>query len=215
MRTKHQYGRRHGQSLGTIRRFFESNPPNPDVPPKPVEPPKNPDPPAAKQIDEHTVEIGGKRFVVQDKVNELVGTARTEGKTAGEQAAAAELDRKAKESQGEFEKLYTEAKPKLDDAETKLTAAEAETKKYRDEVEKDVAELLKSLPDKMKKLLPANLDPIAKRDWIRDAVAAFDDGKPKRPGGGPNPPAGGGETDEEKIAETRRLLRRTGMYGRL
>lgn len=64
------------------------------------------------------VEIEGRKYVLQDHVNELVGGARTEGETRGKQAAAEEAARIALEQQGDFKALYETEKQKREEAET-------------------------------------------------------------------------------------------------
>lgn len=209
-----RFGKKHARR---VYRFAESTPPA-DPEKKGETPPekKTETPTVAKQIDEHTVEVGGQRFVLQTKVNELIGGARTEGRTAGEQAAKDAAERAANEQQGEFKKLYDEAKPKLEETEGKLSSAEEELKTLNAEIEKDVAELLKALPDKAQKLLPDNLTPVKKREWLRTAIDALGDADQKRkPGNGANPPAGGAQSDEERFDSIRARLKKTGIYGRL
>lgn len=79
---------------------------------------KPPDPPVEKQAtiklaDGGTkVVIDGVEYVVQTKVNELVGSAREEGKTKGKEEIEAEARAKALKDSGDFEKLYNEEKEK-------------------------------------------------------------------------------------------------------
>lgn len=65
------------------------------------------------------VEIEGKKYVLQDHVNELVGTARTEGEKRGKDAVEQAAKEKLLKEQGDFKALYEES-------EKKRLAAEAE-----------------------------------------------------------------------------------------
>jgi hypothetical protein len=73
---------------------------------------KPPDPPVEKQAtiklaDGGTkVVIDGVEYVVQTKVNELVGSAREEGRTKGKTELEEEARKKALEEQGDFKSLY-------------------------------------------------------------------------------------------------------------
>lgn len=72
---------------------------------------------AVVNSDGKTVTIDGKTFVVQDHVNHLVGTARTEGKTA----AATEIERKRTEQEakdkGEWETLANQRQVRIEELE--------------------------------------------------------------------------------------------------
>jgi hypothetical protein len=79
--------------------------------------------------DGKTVTIDGKTFVVQDHVNHLVGTARTEGKTAAKTELEREAETEAARKAGDFEKLATKLQGELDELKGQL--AERDQKDLR------------------------------------------------------------------------------------
>jgi hypothetical protein len=97
--------------------------------------------------DGNVVIIGGKRFVVQDKVNALVGDARKEGKTTGmtEAQKAAERQREADEAanlqeQGQFKTLYESEKTARQNVERELETVRNDFANHKlESVRKDVA----------------------------------------------------------------------------
>lgn len=64
-----------------------------------------------------TVEIEGKHYVLQTRVDELVGGARTEGHTKGKTDAAEEAKQAALKEQGDYRKLYEAETEKREAAE--------------------------------------------------------------------------------------------------
>jgi hypothetical protein len=91
------------------------------------EPPKKAE--AVLNEDGKTVTIDGKTFVVQDHVNHLVGTARTEGKNSARTELEREAETEAAKKAGDFEKLATTLQTENDDLKRQL--AERDQKDLR------------------------------------------------------------------------------------
>lgn len=82
--------------------------------------------------------VDGKRFVVQDHVNTLVGSARTEGKNAGKTEAEKAAERQREQDrnnqlteQGQYKDLWTDEKTKRETAEARVVELEGQIQESR------------------------------------------------------------------------------------
>lgn len=89
--------------------------------------------PKVERPDDKHVVIDGVSYVVQTHVDDLVGTARREGKDSGKSeaqkaadAAAQQAREEALKEQGQYKDLYEAEMKKVEDLNAKLTAKDAE-----------------------------------------------------------------------------------------
>lgn len=95
----------------------------------------------------------------------------------------AKQDQKAKEAQGEFQKLYDELKPKFESTETELTEVKTKFKSLEDSIHSMIDETIKEWPDEVKALDPGNSDVLKRQEWIKKSapLAAKLSGKTSAP----------------------------------
>lgn len=125
-----------------------------------------------------TVEIEGKQYVLQDHVNDLVGTARTEGEKRGKDAVEQAAKEKALKEQGDYKALF-------DEAEKKRIAAEQERDEERlTNLRRKVGErhgLSLNLSDRLKGANEKELETDAKSVAEELGIDATDKSKRKAP----------------------------------
>lgn len=140
---------------------------------------------------------------------------------AAEKARAAEMaaklaereaaDKKAKDAalaaQGKHKELLTQREQELADAQAKLKVHEEREAVRVAAVEKANAAALKTLPDEIKALAPANLDADGMAEWLSKAAALAKDAETRPAGGIPRSriATGGAHPEAVKYAEARGL----------
>lgn len=114
------------------------------------------------------VKIDGKQYVLQDHVNDLVGTARQEGHNAGKKSVEDEARQKALEEQGNFKELFEQEKTKREAAERERDEANLKALRRSVGAQFGLSERLSDrLQGKNEKELKADAEEIAKEQGIK------------------------------------------------
>jgi hypothetical protein len=133
----------------------------PDTGTKPEDKPEGDDPLATL--------TDAQKAALQKKLNDAAGKARQDGKEKGKAERDAELkreqeaaDAKQKEKQGEFEKLYTELKPKYE----ALLQVEKDHTELAADFNKLIDGEVSEWPDSVRKTDPGKDNLAARRKWV-------------------------------------------------
>lgn len=176
--------------------------------------------PKVEVKDDKVVLIDGKPYVIQDHVDSLVGTARTEGKAAGKTEAEKALQRqkdaddaKNLQEQGKFEDLYKTTLQRVTDLEGELAEAQrAATEATTASIRAKVAAKYK-LPEK----LAARIQGANEAEMDADAKEIADEmGTPKAPDtqSGQGGPGTTGKTGDDAKSETQQDQKSTTTQNR-
>lgn len=133
--------------------------------------------------------------------------AEAAAKLAEREAADKKAREKALADQGKHKELLTQREQELADAQAKLKVHEEREAVRVAGVEKANAAALKTLPDEIKALAPANLDADGMADWLSKAAVLAKDAE-TRPAGGivrGRAPSGEPHPDAVKYAAERGL----------
>lgn len=149
----------------------------------------------------------------QKELNRLIGQARSEGRTAAEQAAAdaetarqAEAARQADIAKGDFEKVKTDLEGERDGFKSERDTLKTENEAITAYFSAQYAAALKDLPEVITAFAPADDASFTeKSEWLvkAQAQAAKIDGNPT-PGNRPNPKPGTGQRDLDAAAQKAR-----------
>ncbi len=125
-----------------------------------------------------------------DEVNERAKKA--EAKLQEIKDAEAERERLAKEKQGEYETLYQEAEGKAKQFESNYETAKEKAERLEGVVNNMLNAKLESIPEEFHDLIPENLSPEQKLDWVSKAESKglFKDKSQDPLGNATNPAAG-------------------------
>lgn len=156
------------------------------------------DPPADTKQNEHMIpksrfdEINNNYKAVKDQLDELVK----------EKEAA---DRKAKEQQGEYQSLYEQANQQLETFKSDFESAKSRTEALEGVMTSMLNTKMESISEEFHDLIPDNLSPEQKLDWISKAEAKglFKDKSQDPVGGATNP--SGGKPDFDNMSTTQLL----------
>lgn len=128
-----------------------------------------------------TVEIEGKKYVLQDHVNELVGTARTEGNKTGRKEVEDEARAKLLEEQGDFKALYEAEKEKAEKAATELATERLASLKRTIGAKHNLpAKLIDRLTGTTEKEIDADAKALAEELSVSKPAADTESGKSSR-----------------------------------
>lgn len=168
--------------------FFAADPEPGDTDPNP-----NPDPPADPKPNEHM--IPKSRF---DEVNNNYKTVKDQLDKILKQQEQEDLESKKK--QGEFEKLYNETNEQLGTYKNNYESTKSRVEVLEGIMNSMLNTKLESIPEEFHDLIPENLSPEQKLDWITKAETKglFGSKKSDEPVGGPTNP-GPQNTDFEKM----------------
>lgn len=153
------------------------------------------------------------RTFTQDELNAFLAEERrklqqqqrdTDAKTK------ADAEAKAAEANGEFQKLANQRQADLDRLTAERTTEQEQLTAYRDEMERQVVERIRALPEELRTLDPGG-DALARFTWLGKAEAAaakLTQAQQVRSPGTPPGPRGGmiasaGTTSEEILARKR------------
>lgn len=146
-----------------------------------------------------------------DLAAELAATKAQAAEMAAKLAEREAADKKAKDAalaaQGKHKELLTQREAELAEATAKLAKHEGRETARVAAIEKANAAALKTLPDEIKALAPANLDADGMADWLSKAAALAKDAE-TRPAGGivrGKAPSGEPHPDAVKYAAERGL----------
>lgn len=169
-------------ALPPLNLQFFAGDPEPESDPEPEGNPKPEDDPDPKTKPDKTVPYS--RF---DEVNKRANEAEAELQKIKD--AEAERVRLAKEKQGEYETLYQEADGKAKKFEQNYETAKEKAKRLEGVVNNILNTKLESIPEEFHELIPENLSPEQKLDWIEKASAKglFKDKSQEPLGGATNP----------------------------
>lgn len=139
---------------------------------EPTEPqePTNPEPPANEPTEPQ--EPNNKHMIPKtrfDQVNERAKAAEAALQKIKDEEA--ERQRKAQEEQGKFEELYNEASGKAKQFEQEYETAKEKAERLEGVMNSMLESKLQVIPDEYHDLIPENLSPEQKLDWISKAEA--------------------------------------------
>ncbi|TYS60478.1 hypothetical protein FZC76_21650 [Sutcliffiella horikoshii] len=168
--------------------FFAEDPPADPPSNDPQDPPA--DPPKQDPPKEHM--IPKSRF---DEINNNYKTAKEQLDKLLEEKK--EQERLSAEQQGEFEKLYKQASSELETFKNQHSTAETRAKALEGVITNMLEAKLTSIPEEFHDLIPDNLSPEQKLDWIGKAEQKGFFGKEQEQplGGSTNPPKATGELE--------------------
>jgi hypothetical protein len=143
-------------------------------------------PPASEPPDPLAGLTPEQKRVMQDRINEAAGRARSEGKTKGKEDAEAEAARKLNEEQGQFKPLYETAIKDNEKLKIKADLAEELIAEFNGMIDDET----KDWPAGVKAFDPGKDDVKKRREWVANGRALV---KQMAAGAGaPNTDAGGG-----------------------
>jgi hypothetical protein len=162
---------------------FFSDPGDPNPNPEPPADPKPSDPPVDPKPNDHM--IPKSRF---DEVNNNYKTAKEQLDQLLKEKE--EADRKAKEQQGEYQTLYEQANQQLETYKTDFEGTKSRVEALEGIMNSMLQTKLEGIPEEYHDLIPDNLSPEQKLDWITKAETKglFGTKNSEEPVGGPTNP---------------------------
>lgn len=176
--------------LGNLQFFAEPGDPPADPPADPPNPEDDPEPPA----DPKDIMIPKTRF---DEVNTKYKTVQEQLDKLLKDQEDAELEKK--KQQGEFENLYNKATEDLETYKGNYEKSTTRVEQLEGIITSMLNTKLESIPEEFRDLIPENLSPEQKLDWITkaDSKGLFKDKSQDPLGGATNP--SGKPQDLEKL----------------
>ncbi|MBU5211065.1 hypothetical protein MHI39_20215 [Heyndrickxia sp. FSL K6-6286] len=115
---------------------------------------------------------------------------------------------KAKEESGEYRELYERTTKEFGEFKSQFESVESRAKELESVVNTLLQTKLSGIPEEFHDLIPENLTPEAKLDWINKAETKglFKESKVEQPVGGPTNPSNKQKIDLDKL-DTGQLLR--------